>query len=75
MTPSCRSSRRRSSGRWRRSTEIWEQEDKTELRQEESFETRRLDSNMREWELETEERKLKDGAGAMCEQEGDCAAW
>lgn len=31
MTPSCPSSRRRSSGRWRRLTEIWEQEDDIEL--------------------------------------------
>lgn len=31
MTPSCLSSRRRSSGRWRRSTENREQEDETEL--------------------------------------------
>lgn len=32
MTPSCPSSRRRSLGRWRRLTEIREQEDDTELR-------------------------------------------
>lgn len=31
MTPSCLSSRRRSLGRWRRLTEMWEQEDDTEL--------------------------------------------
>lgn len=31
MTPSCPSLRRRSSERWRRLTEIWEQEDDTEL--------------------------------------------
>lgn len=37
MTPFCPSSRRRSSERWRRLTEIWEQKDDTELQKKRSF--------------------------------------
>lgn len=47
MTPSCPSSRRRSSGRWRRLTEIWEQEDDTELGK--KIEKRRWEENIGGW--------------------------
>lgn len=53
MTPSCPSSRRRSSERWRRLTEIWEQEDDTELQKKKkrSFGGKKGDRNWIEIQL------------------------
>lgn len=67
MTPSCPSSRRRSSGRWRRSTEIWEQEDETELQK--VHLKRGEHSGRREIQLcENEREKVERKGGAMCDR-------
>lgn len=70
MTPSCPSSRRRSSGRWRRLTEIWEREDDTELgknkmTKEIGRENRGLDRNSAVRKRVKESRKRE---GAMCDR-------
>lgn len=68
--PSCPSLRRRSSGRWKRLTELWDQEDGTEL-QKRSFEKRRwegafrLDGNSAVRKQIKESRKLE---GTMCDR-------
>ncbi len=49
MKPSCLSSRRRSSGRWRRSTEIWEQEDDTELQKDHLEEEKKKEMGREHW--------------------------
>lgn len=68
MTPSCPSSRRRSSGRWRRSTEFWEQEKrnrKDQLRRGDGKKTFRLGGNSSARKRTTGSRKME---GAMCDR-------